>query len=70
MLSDKLANRIAAGIQLFLCGVIAALSFHREIKTASKVRNKLKKRRIKREAKALKVQQKLAAKASKKGGIL
>lgn len=70
MLSDKMANRIAAGIQLFLCGVIAAMSFRREIKVASKVTNKMKKRRIKREAKALKQQQKLMAKAAKKGGIV
>ncbi len=69
-MDDRTADILTAVIQLFLCGLIAALSFHKEIKAASKVTNALKKRRMKREAKAMKQQQKLLMKAAKKGGMV
>ncbi|MDD3222097.1 MAG: hypothetical protein EOM34_12490 [Clostridia bacterium] len=49
-LSQKRVNQISACIQLILCGIIAALAFSREIRIGYKVNNKLKKRRLKKEA--------------------
>ncbi len=68
-MDKRTADKLTAAIQLFLCGLIAALSFKREIKAASEVTNKLKKRRTKKEAKALKNQKKIMMKTAKKGGI-
>ena len=48
-LSQKQTNQVIAFIQLFLCGMMAAVAFRREIRLGYKVNNKLKKRRPKKE---------------------
>ena len=48
-LSQKRADQVTACIQMLLCGLMAAISFEREIRIGYKVTNKLKKRRLKKE---------------------
>lgn len=48
-LSQKQMNQVTACIQLFLCGIMAAVAFRREIRLGYKVNHKLKKRRLKKE---------------------
>ena len=47
-LSQKQMNQVTACIQLFLCGIMAAVAFRREIRLGYKVNNKLKKEDLKR----------------------
>ena len=53
-LSQKHINQITACIQLFLLGVMGAFAFEREIRLGNKAANKLKKKRLKMEAKKAK----------------
>ena len=48
-LSQKQMNQVTACIQFFLCGIMAAVAFRREIRLGYKVNHKLKKRRLKKE---------------------
>lgn len=59
-LSQKRMNQITACIQLILLGIMGAFAFEREIRIGNKAANKLKKKRLKMEAKK-------AKKAMKKG---
>ncbi|MEE1242609.1 hypothetical protein [Frisingicoccus sp.] len=53
-LSQKRINQITACIQLVLLGIMGAFAFEREIRIGNKAANKLKKKRLKREAKKAK----------------
>ena len=59
-LSQKRINQITACIQLVLLGIMGAFAFEREIRIGNKAANKLKKKRLKREAK----------KANRKGTVV
>lgn len=53
-LSQKRINQITACIQFVLLGIMGAFAFEREIRIGNKAANKLKKKRLKREAKKAK----------------
>ena len=47
-LTQKRANQITACIQMVLVGIMTAFAFEREIRIGNKVKNKLKKKRLKK----------------------
>lgn len=53
-LSQQRIDRLTAGVQLFMVGIMAAFAFEREICIGDKAARKLRKKRLKAQAKKAK----------------